>query len=153
MNKFKKAHSMAKTIKKLYPDVDYMFQFALCLKFLYGKPLPEGRKEEAAKVSESFEMVNGKITPKALIHELGKAKVDGVSIKINWYSKRMTQRVYVAAFIKGKRYDAGYIEYATMRYRPTSLTTDPDILLKVDSAIERQLSIICDAMPWRCMYA
>lgn len=33
-NLFKEAHSMAKEIKAQYPDVNYSFQFSLCLKYL-----------------------------------------------------------------------------------------------------------------------
>lgn len=38
---FKEAHKMAKEIKREYPEVDYMFQFSLCLSYL-----KEGVKEE-----------------------------------------------------------------------------------------------------------
>lgn len=31
---FKKAHEMAKEIKKEFPEVNYMFQFSLCLSYL-----------------------------------------------------------------------------------------------------------------------
>lgn len=33
-NLFKKAHEMTKEIKKEFPDVDYKFQFVLCVKYL-----------------------------------------------------------------------------------------------------------------------
>lgn len=48
---FKKAHEMAKEIKKEYPEVNYMFQFSLCLTYL---------REDVKEVAE------GKITWKTI---------------------------------------------------------------------------------------
>lgn len=47
---FIKAHKMTKEIKKEYPEVDYMFQFSLCLSYL--KESKEITWEDVAKAAE-----------------------------------------------------------------------------------------------------
>lgn len=46
---FKAAHKMAKEIKAQYPEVDYKFQFSLCLAFIKEK----GEKEEMSELQGS----------------------------------------------------------------------------------------------------
>ncbi|MFT8349241.1 hypothetical protein [Clostridium saccharoperbutylacetonicum] len=51
---FKEAHKMAKEIKKEYPNVDYMFQFSLCLSCLREEGIEEEKItwEDVAKAAE-----------------------------------------------------------------------------------------------------
>lgn len=53
---FVKAHKMAKEIKKEYPEVDYMFQFSLCLSYLRK----EGEVKEEKITWETIEKAANK---------------------------------------------------------------------------------------------
>lgn len=51
-NLFKEAHKMAKEIKNQYPNINYRFEFSLCLSALYKENKKEGIKMVELKGSE-----------------------------------------------------------------------------------------------------
>lgn len=84
---FVKAHKMAKEIKGEYPEVNYMFQFSLCLSYL-----KEEAKEEKAIIWEDV----AKAAEKA-VNELGytdyyvnnwvKGGHNRSYVELRWYNK------------------------------------------------------------------
>lgn len=53
-NLFKKAHKMTRKIKSKHPEVNYKFQFSLCLSFLYKNKEEEPMSEARKKVLEAI---------------------------------------------------------------------------------------------------
>lgn len=88
----KKAHAMVREIKAQYPEVDYRFQFGLCLSYLY--------KEEDNKEMDMQEV--NKIADKACTQ---------INVKCNLWSKGSLERVYVNHITGSKnRNTRGYLE-------------------------------------------
>lgn len=52
-NLFAKAHKMTREVKKTYPEVDYKFQFGLCLSFLYQNKEEEKMESAIEKIYEN----------------------------------------------------------------------------------------------------
>jgi len=57
-NLFKEAHKMAKEIKAQYTDVNYSFQFSLCLKFLTPKKEEVKMVELPSRVMDALNNLN-----------------------------------------------------------------------------------------------
>lgn len=77
-NLFKKAHEMAREVKAKHPEVDYRFQFGLCLSFLYSKK----EEEEVAITIKEINTVAEKYGLEAAYWE----KYGYKRIYINYYT-------------------------------------------------------------------
>ena len=99
---------MAATIKRIYKDVDYRFQFSLCIKFLSGKQLPQAEKKETVKTEKEKTIENAK----EIINRLKKVKVDGNSLKPYYWEKGLKKRIYIKVFTPGETTPetAGYVD-------------------------------------------
>lgn len=86
-NLFKEAHKMAREIKREYPDVDYRFQFGLCLTYLLNK---EEEKVESKLTWDKLEKqlekaVEEKGYSNYYVNNWNKGENDRSYIELRWY--------------------------------------------------------------------
>lgn len=97
MNKkelMKKAHEMTKEIKREYPEVDYRFQFGLCLSFLMNEEETEMEVEEAIKRVEALDFDYKGET----------------ELKARRWKKHGYDRLYINHIDRRRKYTYGYFE-------------------------------------------
>lgn len=76
----KKAHQMTKEIKAQYPEVDYKFQFGLCLSFLINK---EETEMEEKKLEGSEKQVKWATEIREVVVECAKKDVEKAQARYN----------------------------------------------------------------------
>jgi hypothetical protein len=122
MNNMKKAHQLAKEIKKQYPEVDYRFQLSLCMAFVAEQD--KERKEENKRVMEQFKPVKVDYETKArtIAQAIGAAvRTKELKPSFKAWGKGLQVRLYINFNIYGRGVTSiGYIDLKTDR-----LSADP----------------------------
>lgn len=99
---YKKAHKMAKNIYDEYKDVDYKFQFQLCLSYLSDKKIDERIQEilTEVKVNEEEAMILEKVE-----YYYKNFFNSEENLKFRLWQRQDKRRVYISApYIIGKPY-------------------------------------------------